>query len=141
MIILAGYTPTRTPQINDLALLSWYFMLAFRAWCWGNERYGNEAAARDFIRPGDTGGKNRPRPKCRQVLLNVPPPRQLRRPQAEFRDIAKMLAEVGKIGSNVNQIARKLNSGESPERTAITDAARAVISIRDRLLSAMGRQP
>ena len=78
---------------------------------------------------------------ARQVLLNVPPPRQLRRPQAEFRDIAKMLAEVGKIGSNVNQIARKLNSGESPERTAITDAARAVISIRDRLLSAMGRQP
>ncbi len=77
----------------------------------------------------------------RSIVLGAKPPRQVRRPPVEFRAVAEMLGHVGKIGSNVNQIARQLNSDQEPERNAITEAALAVTEMREVLLRAMGREP
>ena len=41
----------------------------------------------------------------RQTLLNVPPPRRsLRRPQVEVQAVARLLGELGKIGSNIQPV-------------------------------------
>ena len=77
----------------------------------------------------------------RQVLIEARPPRQARRPTIEARSIAKLLAETGRIGSNVNQIARKLNNGSSADTDAIIDAVAAIRIMRDQLLEALGREP
>ena len=45
----------------------------------------------------------------RQTLLNVPPGPNVRRPSIDTKLLAKTLAELGKIGSNINQIAYRYN--------------------------------
>src|ERR1039457_3564597 len=51
-----------------------------------------------------------PSAMCLAVLRDVPlPPR--RRPSVDTVLLAKILAELGKIGSNINQIAYHLNAG------------------------------
>jgi len=77
----------------------------------------------------------------RQTLINVAPPRQSRRPSVEAKAVAKLLAETGRIGGNVNQIARKLNAGNSADSAAIAEIAGAIIVMRDNLLIALGRAP
>jgi hypothetical protein len=53
----------------------------------------------------------------RESLLQIPPPRRQRRPRADEQAIARLLgelaavkAELGKSGSNLNQIAHYLNA-------------------------------
>lgn len=41
-----------------------------------------------------------------------PPPRSVRRPPIEKELLARLLGQVGKAGSNVNQIARSANMGD-----------------------------
>ena len=52
----------------------------------------------------------------RQTLLNVPPGPNIRRPSIDTKLLAKTLAELGKIGSNVNQIAYRYNVSDRPAR-------------------------
>jgi len=77
----------------------------------------------------------------RKTLLDAAPPRQVRRPGIEVKAVALLLAETGRVGSNLNQIARKLNAGDAPNLDAIAEASRAIRTIRDRLLTALGREP
>lgn len=46
----------------------------------------------------------------RKVTLDAPVPRQSKKPSVEVRVLAKILGHIGKIGSNLNQIARNVNS-------------------------------
>jgi len=48
---------------------------------------------------------------ARQAVMGAPAPRQVRRPPVERKELARLLGEVGKIGSNLNQLARAANSG------------------------------
>ena len=57
----------------------------------------------------DTTGLS-PSAMCLAVLLDVPLPAR-RRPSVDTVLLAKVLAELGKIGSNINQIAHHLNAG------------------------------
>lgn len=46
-------------------------------------------------------------------------PRAVRRPPVEWKALAQLLGELGKCGSNLNQIARALNQGrDEPPRLA-----------------------
>ena len=53
----------------------------------------------------------------RQQSLGTAGPRAARRPPAERAALAQLLAQLGRCGGNLNQIARALNSGraEPPE--------------------------
>ena len=78
---------------------------------------------------------------ARQALLGAPAPRQVRRPVVERRELARLLGELGKIGSNLNQLAKDSNSGVMVYEGEIDAANRALVEMRDAVLRALGREP
>ena len=76
---------------------------------------------------------------ARQVLLDAPPPRQVRRPPVERRELARLLGQLGHIGSNLNQIARAANSGDEIDRMDLAHEIDALGPVREAILEALGR--
>ena len=74
----------------------------------------------------------------RQEMLDAPPPRQSRRPVIEKELLSIALSRMGKIGSNVNQLARTANRGRIPEKAALRAASDAVIDIQTLIRLALG---
>jgi len=75
----------------------------------------------------------------RTSLLHV----RLQPSRIDRREVARVLAELGKIGSNVNQIAYHLNAGRPPERVhdSIELALRDLAELRIACLQAIGMEP
>jgi hypothetical protein len=78
---------------------------------------------------------------ARQILLGAPAPRQVRRPPIERRELARLLGELGKIGGNLNQLARAANSGELTFENEVTAVRTDLQVLRDAILKALGREP
>jgi len=78
---------------------------------------------------------------AREVLLGAPAPRQVRRPPVERKELARLLGEVGKIGSNLNQLARAANSGVLVYTGEIDTALGGLRDVRDAIMVALGRDP
>lgn len=76
----------------------------------------------------------------RQRVLEGPLERQVRRPPVERRELARLLGEFGKIGGNLNQIAKSMNSGVLVYDNEIGAAISDLRAMRDALLTALGRQ-
>jgi hypothetical protein len=76
---------------------------------------------------------------ARQELLGAPPPRQVRRPPVERRELARLLGELGHIGSNLNQIARIANAGDGVNAVDLAEALGGLGDVRDAILKALGR--
>ena len=74
----------------------------------------------------------------RLAVLDAPPPRQSRRPVAEKELLSLILRHLGKIGSNVNQLARTANHGTTPDIDELREACFAVTESRDMLMVALG---
>lgn len=72
------------------------------------------------------------------------PPRHNAPATGERRDLLEILGQLGKIGSNINQIAHHLNSGFEPEAQALhyalADIAAIGTLLRNRLLYGDNRQ-
>ena len=70
-------------------------------------------------------------------------PRRVRRPPAEKAELVRILGELGKIGSNVNQLAAKANIGvlRVLDPMALTQLQDDLDELRDDLMRALGRQP
>lgn len=66
-------------------------------------------------------------------------PRAQRRPPADHKALRQLLGEVGRIGNNINQIARALNTGEKANLPDLQQALRAYIDIRNRIFEALGK--
>jgi hypothetical protein len=75
----------------------------------------------------------------RSSLLHV----RLPHSRIDRLELARLLAELGKIGSNVNQIAHHVNAGRPPERVynAIELALRDLAELRLACLQAIGMEP
>jgi hypothetical protein len=74
----------------------------------------------------------------RLQMLGAPPPRGARRPPVEKQMLAKVLGQLGKIGSNLNQVARSANMGEddlAETRQALSEVRLATLAV----LAALGR--
>ena len=97
------------------------------------ERAAIDEAAR---RSGLTSGSY-----ARQLLLGAPTPRQVRRPPIERQELARLLGQLGRIGSNLNQLAHAANSGLPVARIDIADALNGLRAMRDAILAALGRSP
>lgn len=80
---------------------------------------------------------------ARDILIGTEAPRRVRRPPAEKAELVRILAELGKIGSNVNQIAAKANAGALRvlDPLALSELQDELEEIRDALMRALGRQP
>ena len=75
----------------------------------------------------------------RQVVLAAPPPRQSRRPPIERAQLARILGHVGKLGSNINQIAKYGNLGRLVDDASLKLAAADIAFIRHAIMEALGR--
>ncbi len=74
----------------------------------------------------------------RSTALDKPAPRQSRRPSVNHQELAFILAQLGKLGSNVNQMARVANSGGWPGYGRINQAQADIHAMRDQLMLALG---
>lgn len=80
----------------------------------------------------------------RTTLLGIPPPlRSVRRPNVDTQAVAKLLAELGKIGSNVNQIAKHLNAGRPGDtmENMLAETLRDLLEMRGGCMRALGLEP
>ena len=90
----------------------------------------DQAADRSGLTPGSY---------ARQVLLGAPAPRQVRRPPIERRELARLLGELGHVGSNLNQIARLGNVGEDIDAVELATVIADLATVREAILKALGR--
>jgi hypothetical protein len=76
----------------------------------------------------------------RGQALGSPGPRAVRKPPVERRELARLLGWLGKLGSNINQLARGFNhSGGLPGSSEILAIRREIGEMRAALLKALGR--
>jgi hypothetical protein len=75
----------------------------------------------------------------RACALGDQGPRSQRRPPVEIEHFGKAVAELNKIGSNVNQIAHAANMGKDPDRILLARMAEELSIAVSELLRAAGR--
>lgn len=73
-------------------------------------------------------------------LLKVPPPAAGKVPTIERQQLAQLLAQLGRLNGNINQIAKALNFGQGFARAEIQAAAAGIVSLRDDIRAALGRK-
>lgn len=76
----------------------------------------------------------------RLAVLDLPPPRAARRPTVQLKAVAQLLGNLGRIGSNVNQLAKHANAGRY-QQDSIELAMRDLMDMRMACLQALGREP
>ena len=77
----------------------------------------------------------------RHTTLNTKPPRQSYRPVKDHEKLALLLASIGRIGNNINQLAYVANTGSWPEHQNLDEACADIRRIRDILIQALGKEP
>jgi hypothetical protein len=76
---------------------------------------------------------------ARAVLLDAVIPRTARRATADEKQLARMLAQLGKIGSNLNQIAQQANTtGQLAPVASLRQIGQEMAEIRLLLRAALG---
>ena len=78
---------------------------------------------------------------ARGVLLDAPPPKQARRAPADKVELARLVAQIGKVGSNMNQLAHAANAGAQVDAVALAEALGELSVIREMIRAALGRGP
>ena len=76
----------------------------------------------------------------RKVLIDAPVPRQSKRPSVETQELANLLGHIGKVGNNLNQIARAANMNIPYERRALQEELKALKEIRQDIKKALGKK-
>lgn len=66
-------------------------------------------------------------------------PRAQRRPPADHKALRQILGHLGRVGNNINQIARSLNAGDKVNLPALEAALRAYLEIRNAIFEALGK--
>ena len=99
-------------------------------------RFTPEEAARFDAKAKPYGGASA---FIRYIALEKPLPRS----KVEVQLLSRVLAELGKIGSNINQIAYHLNAGRPGDRVeaGIEEALRDLSELRIVCLQALGKEP
>jgi hypothetical protein len=72
--------------------------------------------------------------------LATPDPAPNGRPPADHVALRKILGHIGRIGNNINQIARALNAGQLANLPELKEALRAILAIRDAIFEALGKK-
>ena len=76
----------------------------------------------------------------RSVALGSVGARTMKRPTVERVELARLLGELGKLGSNVNQIAKAFNStGAFPTPPELSAMQTDIAALRAALIEALGR--
>ena len=76
----------------------------------------------------------------RSLALGSAGPRAVRRPPIERKELARLLGHLGKVGSNLNQLAHAFNRDRRiPGLAELTAMRQQVGELRDALMKALGR--
>jgi len=75
------------------------------------------------------------------AVFGAPAPRQARRPSAEQRVIAQLLAETARVGMQLQTLARSDAAADAAHAAAVDAALRDLREIRAACLVALGRTP
>jgi hypothetical protein len=75
----------------------------------------------------------------RAAVLNAPITRAARRPTVEVQAITRLQGEMNKVGSNIHQILRRANFGESPLADEYQQALEGYREVIAAILAALGR--
>ena len=76
----------------------------------------------------------------RALALGSAGPRAVKRPRVEREQLARLLGEIGKVGSNVNQLAKWSNTEKAPASVAELAQIRADIgAMREAVMKALDR--
>lgn len=73
------------------------------------------------------------------LVLAAPPPPKVRRPSANHGQLVQLLGEIGRIGSNINQLARSANAQRVVAGDQLAEAVADVAEMRAAVLAALGR--
>jgi hypothetical protein len=73
----------------------------------------------------------------RAAALGSPGPRAQRRPPADHKALRQILGHCGRIGNNLNQIAKHLNTGGEANIPELREALTAYLEIRTAILAAL----
>jgi hypothetical protein len=73
----------------------------------------------------------------RAAALGSPGPRAQRRPPADHVALRQILGHCGRIGNNLNQIAKRLNEGGQAGIRELAEALAAYLEIRTAILRAL----
>lgn len=73
----------------------------------------------------------------RAAALGDAGPRARRRPPADHVALRQLLGQLGRVGNNLNQIARALNSGEDHDAAELREALRGCLDARNAILTAL----
>ena len=77
----------------------------------------------------------------RSAVLDTPPPPQSRRPPVDRRELGKLLGAIGRIGNNINQLAKVANAGSWPDSQQLDAACDDIRWMRQTLMLALGTDP
>ena len=78
----------------------------------------------------------------RTVALGSPGPRAARRPPVELAELARLLGQIGKLGSNVNQLTAFCHRSQTdPALVELRLMKRDLAVLRIATLNALGRHP
>jgi hypothetical protein len=76
----------------------------------------------------------------RALACDGPGLRAARRPPIERQELARLLGHIGKLGSNVNQLAYAANAaGDLPGARDLEEMATEIREMRDAVMKALGR--
>lgn len=76
---------------------------------------------------------------ARLILVSAPRTRARRRPPADVVALARLLGQVNVIGSNIHQLLRRVNFGETPLGDEVREALLGYKEMAAAILAAMGR--
>jgi uncharacterized protein (DUF1778 family) len=78
----------------------------------------------------------------RTVTLGTALPSAAKLPLVDRQQLVRLLGELGKVGSNVNQIAKAFNSASAvPEVQALAAMRADLAAMRSALMTALGSEP
>lgn len=78
----------------------------------------------------------------RAKAFGTPGPRAARRPSVELAELARLLGQIGKLGSNVNQLTAFCHRSQAdPALVELRLMRRDLAVLRIATLNALGRQP
>ena len=77
----------------------------------------------------------------RASMLGDAGPRAKRRLPTDQKALLQILGQLGRIGGNINQIAKQLNTGEKAHIPELRHAMKAYLDIRNTIFAALGLNP
>jgi len=76
----------------------------------------------------------------RATVLDAPTTRATRRPTIEVQAVTRLQGEMNKVGSNIHQILRRVNFGESPTEREFHEALTGYREVVFAILTVLGRR-